>query len=239
MVDHRIKSVPRDSGDPVKTKHELQKLGRELAGILDRYAPRKAVSDNQDIVLRLRGTDKADYLFAVNDKRTFGDYIGQWKLVQEKGVATSGTVEVKTRAKAAYDLVRHHRIDLKNTPAGCEFPLELAPGDGCCILLLEKPVANVKVSLPKQIRRGEKFTLNIAVTDDANRPVPAVMPVEVSLLSDSGIKLPGSGYYAAVDGKLTVNEVMPTNAPAGNIKVSVKCLASGKTVSAQSAVSEK
>ena len=239
MVDHRIKSITRDSNNPVKTKQELQKLGKELAGILDRYAPRKAVADNQDIVLRLRGTAKADYLFAVNDKRTFGDYIGQWKLVAAKGVATRGTVKVKTKAKAAYDLVRHRRINLKTTPSGCEFPLALAPGDGCCILLLEKPVANITVSLPGQIKRGEKFTLNIAVTDDSNRPVPAIMPVEVSLLSDSGIKLPGSGYYAAVDGKLAVNEVMPTNAPAGNIKVSVKCLASGKTVSAQSAVSGK
>jgi hypothetical protein len=197
------------------------------------------VADNQDIVLRLRGTAKADYLFAVNDKRTFGDYIGQWKLDPEKGVATCGNIKVKTRAKAAYDLVRHNRINLKTTPDGCEFSLELAPGNGCCILLLEKPVAKVAVSLPGQIRRGEKFTLNIAVTDDSNRPVPAIMPVEVSLLSNSGIKLPGSGYYAAVDGKLAVNEVMPTNAPAGNIKVSVRCLASGKTVSAQSAVSGK
>lgn len=32
MVDYRIRSVARDSGDPVKTRQQLQKLGRRLPG---------------------------------------------------------------------------------------------------------------------------------------------------------------------------------------------------------------
>jgi hypothetical protein len=44
----------------------------------------------------------------------------------------------------------------------------------------------------------------------------------------NGRKLPVSGFYAAIDGKLTVREIMATNLPSGDIKTTIRCLASGK-----------
>ena len=77
MVDHRLKSVARETQNPLGTKKKLQALGAELSKLLQPYLKRKAFASNQDIVVRQRGNDNADYVFVVNDKRTFGDYVGQ------------------------------------------------------------------------------------------------------------------------------------------------------------------
>ena len=37
MVDYRIRSVARDSGDPVKTRQQLQKPGAEIARLLENH----------------------------------------------------------------------------------------------------------------------------------------------------------------------------------------------------------
>ena len=238
MIDLRIHSVSRKNNDPAGTKKELQKLGRELAEKLDKYGVREAVTSNNDLVIRLRGNDQADYLFVLNDKRTFGDYIGQWGLVQEKGLRNSGTVTVLHRAEAAYDLAEHKMIPLKKSRRGSSLAVDLAPGDGKVILLLQKHIAQISLE-QKNIKSsggvagGEKFILACEIKDREGKNIPAMIPVELVLTSDNGIRLPGSGFYAAEQGKFLLEEVLPTNLPhdVKNFTAVLRCLASGKSTS--------
>ena len=232
LVDLRIKSIQRRTNDPVQTKNELQKLGRELAAVLDKYAPRRAVASNQDLVLRQRGCDQADYLFAVNDKRTFGDYIGQWRLVQENGLPNSGTITLRHSAAAAYDLVAHKEICLKNGKTSCSLDVELAPGDGKVILLLDRKIERLALKVPTCVKAKESFDIDCSVLDGKGNPIKAYIPLALELKAADGTILPGTGYYAAVNGRCTVKEVMASNVPAGKVTVSLRCLASGKTASA-------
>ena len=231
MVDLRIKSVVRNTLDPAETKKELQKLGAELSSLLETYAPRPAVASNQDLVVRQRGNDRADYVFVVNDKRTFGDYVGQWKMVQEKGLANAGSVYVKHPAAAAYDLVAHKEIALKKNGSNCQFDVALAPGDGKVVLLLDKSIAAVELALPERVACGKEFTLNCRVSDKEGKAIAAYIPIELKITTSDGKVLPGSGFYAAVNGEFKLKEVMASNAPAGVAKVTLFCLASGKSVS--------
>ena len=231
MVDHRLKSILRNTFDPAGTKAELQKLGRELAVLLKEYAPLAVSASNADLVVRQRGNEQADYIFVVNDKRTFGEYVGQWKMVQEKGLPNSGTVYVNHPAVAAYDLVAHQEIPLVKNGENCRFDVALAPGDGKVVLLLDRKIDKLSLQLPETVKRKSGFTVNCRVLDEKTSPVKAYIPLELTMNAADGTILPGSGFYAAVNGELTVSEVMATNAASGKVRVTVRCLASGKSVS--------
>ena len=236
MVDYRIKSVTRNTLDPAAAKEELQKLGIELAVLLSKYEVRSVLATNQDLIVRQRGNDKADYVFVVNDKRTYGKYVGQWKLVQEKGLPNSGGIVVNHPAVCGYDLVKHREVPLVSMNNKTLFYVNVAPGDGMLVLLLDRKIDQLTLEMPDTLEKGRGFEMKIAVTDEKNQPVPAILPVELSLLDAGGKKLPGSGFYAAVNGVLNVKEVVPTNLKSGSVTVEVRCLASGKKVSKTASV---
>ena len=237
MVDHRLKSVSRETQNPLGTKKKLQELGAELSKLLQPYLKRKAFASNQDIVVRQRGNDNADYVFVVNDKRTFGDYVGQWGLVPEKGLENRGTVTVNHAAAIGYDLVKHEKIDLKTTKNGTSFDVTLGPGDGKLVLLLDRPIEKTELQLPRELKCGESFEVIFRILDRNGKPIQAILPVELRLLAD-GKLLPGSGYYAAENGVLKIKEVMATNLKPGKILVQGKCLASGKISTVEVTVKE-
>ena len=230
MPDYRVTSVQR-TADPVKSKAELQKLGREIADVLKEHYDSPVGASDPDIVLRRRGNDEADYLFVINDKRTFGDYLGPWKLVMEKGLPVSGTVTVGHPVKAMYDLVRHTAVEFKSTEKGITFPVELAPGDGKMLLLLDQRIASLDLQVPDQaLARKEPFTLTCSALDEAGSEIRAILPMEVRITDAKGTVLPGSGFYAAENGRLVINEILAPNMSPGKVTVTVKDLASGLEV---------
>ena len=238
MVDYRIKSVSRNVQKPEHAKAELQKLGREMAKLLEPYSVRHITASNQDLIVRSRGCDSADYVFVVNDKRTFGDYVGQWKLVQEKGLPNSGSISVRHSAAAAYDLLEHKQIPLTTENKSCRLDISLAPGDGRVILLLDREIRGVTLQLPEKVMTKSPFRIQGSIVDAGGSPVKAYIPVELTMTASDGTVLPGSGFYAAQDGKVTVDEVMASNAAAGMVSVTVRCLASGKTASGKFTVTK-
>ncbi|MBR4675859.1 MAG: hypothetical protein IKP00_15480 [Victivallales bacterium] len=233
MPDVRIESVKRLI-NPQETKEKLQKLGLEIAALLKGHYDSPITATDQDIILRRRGTDDADYLFIANDKRVFGDYLGPWKRVMEKGVQTTGTVGIDHPVKAAYDLVRHSPLEFTKTGKGISFDVDLAPGDGRMLLLLKNQrIASVTLKLAAtELVRKSTFSIECAVLDEKGGVIQAVVPLEVSLLDANGNPLPGTGFYAAQNGRLVVQDVLAPNMSLGKVTVTVKELASGKEAQA-------
>ena len=230
MVDFRIRSITRNTLDPAGTKKELQKLGAELAATLNKYAPRSVIASNQDLVVRQRGDDRADYVFVVNDKRTFGNYIGQWGLVQEKGLPNRGTIQINHPAAAAYDTAAHREIKLQNNGKGCSFEATLPPGGGMMVLLLDKPIGKLSLKVPSKVKRGDAFILQAEIASKDGTLFKTVLPAEVTITAADGTKLPGSGSYALNNGKLTLRETMAPNTPVGKATVQLHCFSSGKKI---------
>lgn len=232
MVDYRLQAVKRTTADPEASKQALQKLGTEIAAVLMPYYQSPMTASNPDLVVRRRGSDQADYVFVVNDKRTFGDYLGQWKMVMEKGLPNSGTVTVAHHSAKAYDLVKHQEIPLRSGDGKSSFEVALGPGDGTLVLLLDHPIAKVETRIPA-LKRGQSYALTARILDDRGQPVAAILPVEVTLTAADGRVLPGSGFYAARDGVLTVDEVAAPNMAPGKVTVKVRDLASGLAAEAE------
>ena len=230
MVDLRIKSVARRSTDPAGSKKALQALGKEIAAKLKSVYTSPMSASNQDIVLYRRGIPGADYVFAINDKRTFGNYLGQWKRLMEKGLPNSGTVTVKSNAQAAYDLVKHKAIDLKRSGKNVTYSVDIAPADGALVLLLDKAIARTNV-VQTMAKRGEKYTLTVQVTDKNNNPVKAYIPLEITMTDAQGSRLPKSDFYTTdANGKLVIDDIAAVNMAAGEVKTVVRNLADGKVV---------
>ncbi len=233
-VDLRIMSVPRNDLDPQKSKADLQQLGRQIADALASQYQSRFKSSNQDVVLRTRQAGTGEYLFMVNDKRTFGDYIGQWKRVMEKGLPNAAQIAVKTDAKAIYDAIEHKAVAFKRNGEFAEFAAEFPPAGGKMLVMLPAAIAAVNVEVSTaEVARGGEYEIAATVCDADNKVIDALLPVEVTITDVQGKRLPGSGFYAMQNGRLIIREHAASNMTTGKVRIKVFCQSSGKSGSAE------
>jgi len=210
-------------------KAALQAKAAALRERLDSRYSRYGDSSNADVVVRLRRYHEADYVFAVNDKRTFGDYVGHHGRVMEKGLPAEATLSIRRRGGAVYDLVAHRPVPVTRDGSELKFPVSLGPGEGRVFLVVDQDIADVALQAPAQARLGARLGLEISVVDDSGRPVAAVVPVEVGIVDPDGRPAEPSGYYGAKDGRLTIALDLASNDQPGLWTVRVVELASGRT----------
>ena len=138
-------------------------LRRNLAPF---YAP-PADSDTPDVLVSVRSYGKTDLLFAVNDRRVAGDYVGQWGHVLEKGLPASGTVTLRRAAGSVYDLVRHRMVDFDISDGVTRIPVDLAAADGAVFLVADRPLGALAAEI-----YGEELCVT-------SPDCPAMIPVGV------------------------------------------------------------
>jgi len=230
IPDISVNSVARNATDAAGSKAALQKIGAAIRAELDEVYQGGLSTDNLDIVVRRRSYDGADYLFVINDKRGYGDYVGQWRMVMEKGLPNQASVVVDRDSGAAYDLVAHREIPFKSTGGKTCFNLKFATNDGALILLLGKPIAAIIAETPRQIRLGQQFKAVITLLDTDNKPARALLPVRAALVSAAGEELDGSGYFCAKEGRLEINFTPSRNDSPGDLTFKAQCLSSGRIV---------
>jgi len=148
LPDLPLPGFSRTWKDGVTDNANLCRAAKELKESLAPFYRPPSDSDNDHLVTFLRSYKSSDYLFVINDKREFGDYVGQWKMVMEKGCPNSGKVTVRRKAGAVYDLVKHCRLEhevLKN--GDTEVAVEFTTNDGKCLLFAERELAPLKVKV--------------------------------------------------------------------------------------------
>lgn len=104
-----------------------------------------ADSDSYEIKVWTRSYRGADYVFAINDKRTYGDYCGAWRRVKEKGLPHRGTVFVRRAAGAVYDLVRHERIPFRVKDGKTFVDVAYETCDGKVFLVYDRPLSPLTI----------------------------------------------------------------------------------------------
>jgi len=194
---------------------------------LDPHYQRYYGSDNPEIVCRARQYKSSDYLFAVNDRREFGDYVGHHQLVQENGLPLDANLYLHRAAGHVYDLLNHREIKPDEANGVLKLPQSFGPCEGRVFLVTDQPIADVQVTVPEQAQPGAKLTIAAAVVDDAGQAVEAIVPLKVEILDPDGRAAEYSGYWAAVDGRLTIGTELAPNDARGLWRVRVTELASG------------
>ncbi len=228
VPDIAIKSVmyPKQAKEG---KIALQAVSAEIRKKLDGYYTPYSDADNMDIITRVRSYRNADYLFVLNDKRDYGDYLGPWKMTMEKGLPNKGTVTLHRKAKTAavYDLVAHKKVDFETSNDGIVIPQTFESNDGRLLLALEKEIASIKIKATTNGKVKSELSVTVTVLDKQGNPIEALIPIDIAVTSPDGRLLDGSGSACAIDGNF-LHSFLPDEAP-GQWQLTVTELASGKS----------
>ena len=227
VPDINIKSVtyPKQAKDG---KAALQAVSAELRNKLNGYYTPYSDADNMDIITRVRSYRNADYLFVLNDKRDYGDYLGPWEMTMEKGLPNAGTVTLRRKAQTAavYDLVAHKKVEFKATNDGILLPQTFDSNDGRLLLAIDKEIADVKIQTKTNGKVKSELSVTATVLDKNAKPIEALIPIDIAITSPDGRILDGSGPACAINGIFT-HSFLPDDAP-GKWQITVTELASGK-----------
>lgn len=218
-------------------RQRLLATARELREWL---APRydwRLESTNLDVVTRRRRFGTTDYVFAVNDAREFGDYVGNYGLVMENGLPSQTTVRLRRRSGHVYDLTNRIELSAHGASGQMQIPLQLSPCEGRVLMVTDRPISKVDVEVPKAAKAGESATVAIMVTD-GSRPVDAVIPIQLEIRDPEGVPAEFSGYHAAVEGRLAVTLDFAPNDRLGVWEIRATELASGRSSSGYVRLSE-
>lgn len=140
----------------------------ELSNICRQWAKAYVESDNKHIYLRTRTYKTSDYVFAINDKRDFGDYVGPWRRLMEKGMPNKATITVHRSAGAVYDLEKHKAVPFSVENGVTRIPVSYETSDGRLLMVVDRPLAPLKVRTRKTAD-GIKVTVT---TPDKNVMIP-------------------------------------------------------------------
>ena len=149
-------------------KRNLVKAAGELKAIVKRHVRLPADTDNPDVVLMTRTYQDTDYVFALNDRREYGDYVGQWKRVQEKGLPNAATVVLNREAGAVYDLVAHRALPIRKAGQSVEVDVAYSNTDAKVLMVTKAPLGELRV--------GRDGGFVVVTSPDKN----AMIPIEVS-----------------------------------------------------------
>ena len=234
--DIRLRSFTRpNKADEAKAL--LLKTAAALRAELDAHYQRYAASGSPEVVTRCRRYATTDYLFAINDRREFGDYVGRHGLVMENGLPSEATLTLRRPGGAVYDLVAHRPVTATAAKGALSFPAALGPCEGRVYMVTDRPLAALRLTAPATVARGTAARCRVAVLDDRGQPLAAVVPLRVDFLDPAGRPAEFSGFYGAKDGQVEISFDLASNDTPGVWRLQVTELASGREADAYVRVS--
>ena len=208
-------------------------MAANLRNELDPFFTRDFQTSNMDIVGRMRRFGDTDYLFLINDKRTYGDYVGQYGLVMEKGLENSGTAWLPGDGYI-YDLVAHKQVPTTPKDGGLSFDVSFGPGEGKLFMRTKEQInaRTINIGGNGTVTRGSEVPLIIEIHSafDGTHFPNAVIPLKITILDADGKPAEFSGYHAAVNGELKLNLSIPSNEKLGKWTITAENLATGGKV---------
>ena len=204
---------------------EAEKLRAALAAKCA-YAPR-ADSSSPEIVTYSRAWRGTPYMFALNDKRTFGDYVGQWGLTMEKGLPFVGEVtqsDPEGKIGVVYELSRGGEVTFTRLEGRVAVPLSYDTNDGRLLLFLPRKIVSVEADVAQA---GDALDVTMTVRDAAGEPVHALLPVEIRVYDAAGRELDGAGYACAKGGVFALSVRTNLNDAPGEYRIVCRDRASG------------
>ena len=208
-----------------------------LRAQLDMAYRRYAESSTPDVITRVRSYGSTDYLFAVNDLREFGDYVGHHGLVMENGLPTDAELSIRRSHAHVYDLVSHREVTARSGEDFMTISESFGPCEGRVFMITDQAIDKVRISAPEATAPGDNATVEVTIVGDNSRPMEAIVPVKIDLIDPSGRAAEFSGYYGAKDGTVEITATIAPNDVPGLWRIHVLELASGLTADAYVRVS--
>ncbi len=229
--DIRIEPLAR-SGKAKADKQALLARAADLRKQLHEKYTRYADTTAPEMIPYRRRYAGTDYVFLVNDRREFGNYVGHHGKVMEIGLQTTGVVHLRRKTGHVYDLVTHQHVPAAEKAGELHVNRTLGPCDGTLLMVTPQPIGRLKLDVPKEARRGTSVECRVDVLTSDGTPIAAVVPVEVRIRDPEGREAEFSGFYGAKDGKVGIRLDIAPNDLCGTWQVDARDLASGRRATA-------
>ena len=217
----------RRSGNCVQDKKQLQNAGRALRKQLAPYFRPYSDASDPDLVTWVRTSGETDYLFVINDKRTFGNYIGQYGKIMEKGLPNTGTVTVGRKAGAVYDPVEGKSVPFESAGGKTVIPVRFSSSGGKLFLLMPEKIGRINLDLPSSAKKGGTIQLKVSLETVSGKTVESIHPIQIEVRDADGKSTCDSTSAALENGIYTQTLTIPLNTVAGTWEIGVTDLASG------------
>ena len=191
MRDADFPEVER-TGRAAQDAPAVRKAAAELRALVAKACTPYAGASTGDILTWVRSSGGADYLFAINDRRVAGDYVGQWGVLHEKGLPTSGDVTIERASGAVYDLERHCAVPFASEGGRTTVHVDLKPCDGAVLMATAAPLKPLKV-IESETSVGCVVTVYAPEKD-------VMIPIEVTA---DGLKKP---FYGVIRGGMWTHD---------------------------------
>ncbi len=211
-----------------KDRDAIQGAAKRLRTWIDPKYSRVVDSSNSDVVTRRRAFGTTDYVFAVNDHREFGTYVGGYGMVMEDGLPSTTIIRIDRESGYVYDLVGGRELLPIAQADSLQVPLQLGPCQGSVLMVTERPIREISIQAPSIARHSEAIRVTIEITD-GDSPIDALIPVQVDIVDPEGRTAEFSGSYAAKRGQLVIPFDFASNDRIGVWEIRAKELATGKS----------
>jgi len=225
----------------IETAHEKTLKLKNAQILRERLAAKgfrpEVDSSSPEIIVASRQHGDIPYVFAMNDKRTFGDYVGAWGHMMEKGLPIEGEVTIKDpgfKNLVVYELSRGGRVDVSRKDGLVHVPVKYETTDGRLFVFAEEAIERVALDGKVKVEgQGQQRMLSVQmkVLGASGKPMKGLWPVEVCVIDAAGNKIDGIDYGCAVDGVFTASVPLNLNDAKGVYTVTCRDRASGLTKS--------
>jgi hypothetical protein len=142
-----------------------------------------ATAGSKRVVTNSLQSGDVQYVFAINDDKTYGPRFGKWKLFQELGVTQEADVQIANAApKAIYDALARREITATSQGDNASIKTSLPASQGKLLAVLPEKIGKVEVILPPQTERGKKVELRVRVLGVSGKPVVGAVPLRIQVL---------------------------------------------------------
>ena len=192
------------------------------------------------VVLNARQSGELSYVFAINDRRTTGPYLGPYGAVLEQGVPITAALEFRERPGALYDALEGRPLSLAaQNGGGGTAEVGIEGGWGKLLVACAEPLGPPEVSVPDRREGDRSVTIRAQARYASGRAVKGVVPLRFDILSADGEVNDYSRFTAtADDGSWTADVPLADNEPPGTWTVHVTELIGGHKATAHFQVAE-
>jgi len=220
--------VTQRTGRADADKAALLALAAELREKLDSRYSRYVDTTSPDVIPYLRRYKTTDYVFLVNDRREYGEYVGHHGIVMENGLPSEAVLSVSRPEGFVYDLVASRQVPARQEDGKLLVAVCLGPCDGRLLMISSQPVDLVRIRAPEQVERGQQADCTVEILDPQGKPLDAVVPLHIAITDPEARPAEFTGHYAAAAGQLKLRLDVAPNDPAGTWQIKARELASGR-----------
>lgn len=211
---------------------DMLKNADAVRKLLNEKVKRYADCDSPSAFLNVLEKNGAKYVFVVNDKRTFGGYVGKkYRAVMEAGLPQTVHVILDTENPAVYDLMSHCKLNTVSKGRQRIAAINLKPAWGTVLAIYPREIEKINIIPPPKLETGKKTEFVITITDKNGKPVSGGQPLSVTILGPDGKVNEYSGYFAAENGLCKIKFIPAENDLRGKWSVFATELSSGMKIS--------